>query len=337
MDSNAAGLAAARSSVAYAAGVAIAAALAALFTYLFCRRAGLSRIGAAAAGWTFARAGYFSSRVMAGHLPLLEAYPALPLLLWLVDRALAPERTRRSSILRRWLSVVRAWWRRGIRRFRLMRWRRLYFSAGVAKGAQRARAAARWFWASGWRWLIWWPMLTLIGRSTRILHLAAPDNDVAMPYSRLLALIVPGIQGWAGSGGTGGPASVQRFPNNSYFWDTASYIGILPLVAIAALVAWVYRKETDAAGEVAISRFSGSGGAHLFVAAGRSAAAFAAGHISAQPGANALYFDVLRGGGAGCGMMRHAGQVARKALLSNATWRAWRMHFADLCVRSLVY
>jgi len=69
-------------SVAYAAGVGIAAALAALFAYLYCRRAGLSEIGAAAAGWTFACAGYFSSRVMAGHLPLLEAYPALPLLLW---------------------------------------------------------------------------------------------------------------------------------------------------------------------------------------------------------------------------------------------------------------
>jgi len=56
---------------AYAPGVAMAALLAALFTYLFCRRAGLSELAAAAAGWTFACAGYFASRVMAGHLPLL--------------------------------------------------------------------------------------------------------------------------------------------------------------------------------------------------------------------------------------------------------------------------
>jgi hypothetical protein len=81
--------------VAYAAGVALAAALAAAFTFLFCRRAGLSRLGAAAAGWTFACAGFFSSRVAAGHLPLLEAYAALPLLLWAADRALASSRSRR--------------------------------------------------------------------------------------------------------------------------------------------------------------------------------------------------------------------------------------------------
>src|SRR5579862_2494653 len=54
---------------AYAIGVAIAAALAALFTYLFCKRAGLSETGSVAAGWTFACAGFFSSRVVVGHLP----------------------------------------------------------------------------------------------------------------------------------------------------------------------------------------------------------------------------------------------------------------------------
>src|SRR5450755_1861086 len=74
--------------IAFAAGVAIAALLAALFTYLYCKRAGLSEIGAVTAGWTFACAGFFASRVFAGHLPLLEAYPALPLLFWLADRAL---------------------------------------------------------------------------------------------------------------------------------------------------------------------------------------------------------------------------------------------------------
>ena len=39
----------------------------------------------------------------------------------------------------------------------------------------------------------WWPMLLLIGRSTRVLRLAVSRNDVVMPYGRLLALIVPGI------------------------------------------------------------------------------------------------------------------------------------------------
>src|SRR5439155_917964 len=74
---------------AYAPAVALAAALAALFTYLLSRRLGARPIAAAAAGFTFAAAGFFASRVMAGHLPYLEAYPALPLLLWLAERGIA--------------------------------------------------------------------------------------------------------------------------------------------------------------------------------------------------------------------------------------------------------
>ena len=70
---------------AYALGVNLAAALAALFTYMYCRRIGLTRLASASSGWTFAASGFFASRVMAGHLPLLEAYPTLPLLLWLIE------------------------------------------------------------------------------------------------------------------------------------------------------------------------------------------------------------------------------------------------------------
>src|SRR5262245_20653993 len=76
---------------AFAVGVNLAALLAALFTYAFCRRSGLAPVAAAAAAWTFACSGYFAARVLAGHLPLLEAYPALPLLLWLVERSLAAD------------------------------------------------------------------------------------------------------------------------------------------------------------------------------------------------------------------------------------------------------
>src|SRR5260370_6944247 len=64
--------------VGYAIGISLAAALAALFTYLFCRRAGLSQVGAVTAGWTFASSGYFVSGVFAGHLPLLHASPPRP-------------------------------------------------------------------------------------------------------------------------------------------------------------------------------------------------------------------------------------------------------------------
>ncbi len=80
---------------AYAVGINMAALLAALFTYLFCRRVGVRPVAAAAAGFTFACSGFFAARVMAGHLTLLEAYPALPLLLWLVEvgrQAASPRR-----------------------------------------------------------------------------------------------------------------------------------------------------------------------------------------------------------------------------------------------------
>ncbi len=217
-------------SVAFGIGVALAAALAAIFTFLYCRRAGLTRIGAATAGWTFACAGYFSSRVMAGHLPLLEAYPALPLLLWLVDRAIALKRRIDLAVLALSCTCVVAAGHPQIPAYALgtaflyALWRgRIRIAGAMALGVGLASA-------------IWWPMILLIGRSTRILHLAAPDNDIAMPWGRVLALIVPGIQGWAEPVELADKNPFTGYPNNSYFWDTASYIGILPLVAIVALL-----------------------------------------------------------------------------------------------------
>ncbi|HEY4085034.1 MAG TPA: hypothetical protein VGM43_03810 [Bryobacteraceae bacterium] len=223
-------------SVAYGLGVAIAAGLAALFAFLYCRSLGLSRIGAGAAGWTFAAAGFFSSRVMAGHLPLLEAYPSLPLLLWLSDRALL--RARRFDLgalaLATACTVVAGhpqipaysvgaaflyiWWRGRGSPLRP----RLRVTAAMLLGIGLTLAA-------------WWPMLLFIGRSTRILHLAPPDNDVFMPWSRLLALIVPGMQGWATPMDLSDQNPFTGYPNSSWFWDTASYIGLLPLIAIAGL------------------------------------------------------------------------------------------------------
>jgi hypothetical protein len=240
-------------SVAYGAGVAMAAALAALFTFLYCRRAGLTRIGAAGAGWTFACAGYFSSRVMAGHLPLLEAYPALPLLLWLVDRALAPERApcRRFDLASLALSCtcVVAAGHPQIPAYALAS--AFLYLAWRARDAGKmlvARLAVAMVLGIGLALAIWWPMLLLIGRSTRVLRLAAPDNDIAMPWGRLLALIVPGIQGWADPVTLAANNPFTGYPNNSYFWDTASYIGLLPLVAIIGLLiaSIVKRRMPDA-------------------------------------------------------------------------------------------
>jgi len=215
-------------SVAYAVGIAIAAALAALFTFLYCRRLGLTEIGAAAAGWTFACAGYFSSRVMAGHLPLLEAYPALPLLLWMVERA--DQRRFDLAALALCCTCVVAAGHPQVPAYALGS-ALLY---AVWRG--RVRVAGAMALGIGMAMGIWWPMLKLIGRSTRVLQLAAPDNDVVMPYSRLLALIVPGIHGWAEPVDLADKYPFTGFPNASYFWDTASYIGILPLMAIAGLL-----------------------------------------------------------------------------------------------------
>ncbi len=222
--------------IAFAAAVALAAALAAIFTYLFCRRVGLSNLGAISAGWTFACAGFFASRVMAGHLPMLEAYPALPLLLWLADRAVATDRVefRRRDLA--WLALAAASvalaghpqlpaYSLGAALLYLFvrgRGRRLVLSvSALALGVASTLFA-------------WWPMLLLIRRSTRVLDLAPPSNDVAMSYGRLLALIWPAKDGW--------PATLARqplfsgYPNDAYFWDTASYVGWLPLAAILFLL-----------------------------------------------------------------------------------------------------
>jgi hypothetical protein len=220
--------------VAYALGVALSATLAALFTYLFGRRIGLSRIGAAVAAWTFSCAGFFSCRVIIGALTQLEAYPALPLLLWLADRALDSDR---SSFQRRDLffiavgsACVAAAGHPQIPVYALtitllyIIWRRpdrvglrLWLAMGLGVGLTLAT---------------WWPMLLLILRSTRVLPLAASAGDVVISYHRLLGLIAPGIDGW--------PAGVRVDGHHfiappALFWDTFEYVGILPLASVTAV------------------------------------------------------------------------------------------------------
>ena len=239
-------------SLAYAPAVVMAAALSAIFTFLYCRRAGLTRIGAVAAGGTFACAGFFSSRVLAGHLPLLEAYPALPLLLWLVDRAFAPERAARHrfdlAVLAFSSACIVAAGHPQLPAYSLASallytlWQRkregLRIAGAITLGAGLALAA-------------WWPMLLLIARSTRVLRLAQADNDIVMPYARLLALIIPGIHGWPRPVELAEAHPFTGYPNFAYFWDTASYIGILPLMAITALLIAliVHRRKPDSRGK----------------------------------------------------------------------------------------
>lgn len=225
--------------VAYAAGIAMAAALAALFTFLFARRAGLSLVGGFTAAGTFACAGYFASRVMAGHLPLLEAYPALPLLLWLAERA---DKRRDLIALAVASACVAAAGHPQLPVYALVS--ALLYAIWKYRGAALVRVAGAIMLGAGLTLVVWWPMLLLIGRSMRVLRLAMPDNDIAMPYGRLLALIAPGIHGWPSGVELADTHYFDAYPNEAYFWDTASYIGILPLVAMGAMaVACMVRRR----------------------------------------------------------------------------------------------
>ena len=224
---------------AYAAGVALAAALAALFTYLYCRRAGLSAIASMCAGWTFAAAGFFAVRVITGQLSTLEAYPSLPLLLWLADRALDPRRAASQRLDLAAMAIATAvvvtaghpqipaysvgaallyigWRARGRLRFRL--WGATLLGVGAS-------------------WIAWWPMLLLIRRSTRALPLDPSPNDIPLPLHRLLGLIAPGIDGWPAGMKLAVDHPFRGYPHPSYFWDTFAYVGVLPVVAAAVLLA----------------------------------------------------------------------------------------------------
>lgn len=215
-------------------GVLLAALLSALFTYLFCRRFGLSEVASVAAGWTFASAGYFASRVFAGHLPLLEAYPSLPLLLWLADRATVPAARRRDlAALALAAGCFAVAGHPQIPAYSLAA--TVLFLAFRPGARDRFRAMAAMALGVGATLAAWWPMLLLIRRSTRVLQLNPPSNDVTLPYHRLLAFIRPGIDGWPGSLDITGTPDFHGYPSDAWFWDTTAYVGLLPI----AIIVWL--------------------------------------------------------------------------------------------------
>jgi hypothetical protein len=220
----------------YATGVYLSACLAALFTFLFCRRVGMGRVGSATAGWTFACSGYFAARVMVGHLPLLEAYPALPLLLWLAEVCI-------QARVNRWMAVKLLALGFGSMCTVLAGHPQLPVYAGVTaalyvllrsfnrRGIVVLAAMA---FGVGCAAFVLWPMLLLIGRSTRVLPLETADNDYAFPMWRLAAWLLPWTHGWSDL--------VVRNPHRpivrggeALFWDTVCYVGWLPLLAAATL------------------------------------------------------------------------------------------------------
>ncbi len=233
---------------AYAFAITLSATLAALFTFLYLRKLGLGLTSSAAAGWTFACSGYYASRVTAGHLPLLEAYPALPLLLWTIESLLqAPER---NEPLRRWIfatavssacvilaghpqlpvyslgvASLYALWRGGVRRA-IWGWGALAVGVGIAAFA-----------------LV--PMGMLISRSTRVLALAPPLNDLSMPYARLVAFFFPWRDGAPPLLDPGGSNPFHGYPSMTYFWDTVCYVGLLPWIAVVVLCCLTAKNKFD--------------------------------------------------------------------------------------------
>jgi hypothetical protein len=224
--------------VAYSAGVAIAAGLSALFTYLFCRRAGLSQIAAVAAAWTFACAGFFAARVMVGHLLTLEAYPSLVLLLWLADRATDPQRARSQRVDMLALAIATACvvvaGHPQLPAYSVAA--TLLYVTWRCRGALRARLLSAVALGGAATLVVWWPMLLLIQRSTRVLRLNPASNDIVMPYRRLLALAIPGIDGWANGAQVPPGHAFAGYSHPGYFWDTFAYTGVLPLLAVVVLV-----------------------------------------------------------------------------------------------------
>jgi hypothetical protein len=228
--------------VAFAAGVVLAASLSVLFTWCFARRLGLSPLAAATAGFTFAVSGFFASRVMVGHLPTLEVFSALPLLLWLADRAIAePAAGDTRAAWPRLLALALASGCLVLAGHPQLVVYALAVAAlyvgvmGSRKRAALATAAAGL--GLGCASVVQIPMLLLVGRSTRVLDLDRAANDWPMPYERLLAFFFPWRDGW--------PRLVRHSPNQplrlanvTLYWDTVNYLGLLPWLALLGLVAF---------------------------------------------------------------------------------------------------
>jgi len=222
---------------AYALGVNLAAGLAALFMYLYCRRIGLAPVPAASSGWTFAASGFFASRTMAGHLPLLEAYPALPLLLWLIETTLQePSSSRRFKLRLLALSVACACivmaGHPQLPAYALVT--AVLYLLYRTRDARALKPLGAITLGIGSAGFVLWPMFQLVCRSTRLLPLDAPQNDISFPYGRLATYLFPWKDGFPDPFGT--TLTFTHYPNTAYFWDTVCYVGWLPLLALTFLM-----------------------------------------------------------------------------------------------------
>ena len=261
---------------AFAVGVALAAASRRLSSRTFsageraCARCGGSVPPPAG---RFACAGYFTSRVAGGHLVLLEAYCRAAHLLLVADRTRSlagpgePPETWDLGALAAVARLSSPHWR-GIRRFRLtLRWeRRCCILLLRTRGRLRAhghghRDRSHGVGATMGRVVA--DASSLIGRSTRLLALSASrQTDIYMPYGRLLAFFTALRQGQVLPAGFGSlrPAAIpSAIPTQLYLRDTASYVGLLPLLARPCRVIGLVHCKPIAPAHLAVD-FSGRGG-----------------------------------------------------------------------------
>lgn len=230
--------------IGYGVGVVLAGTLAGWFTYLYSRTLGLSFPGALLAGWSFAACTYFVSRVAAGHLPLLEAYMALPLLLWLAEKWVRLPSTA-SAAQYRWIAGGTAL---ATLAMVLSGHPQLPFYAVLVMGVYLlARAPLRRSLAlfpavgfgAGLALFAWWPMLALIRRSTRVLELERAGNDVPLYPELALDFVYPLLSRMFAEAGSL-PERLAQLPAAA-LWDSSVYTGVLAPLAVVAVVVALFR------------------------------------------------------------------------------------------------
>ncbi len=231
---------------AYAIVVLISALLSAVFTYLYTRKCGLNPVASAASGWTFACSGFFASRIWVGHLSLIESFFSLPLLLWLTESFFSHKQGEKQSsiffvaiVLSTFLislsghpqipfyaivtTVLYVLWKeRSSRSYILL--------AGMASGILSSL-------------VLWYPFIRLVLRSTRVLNLNPPENNIFFPYGRLKAFLLPWADGWTGLPSRGATDTFTKYPNNGFFWDTICYCGVMPLIMILLVALFYFFKK----------------------------------------------------------------------------------------------
>ena len=240
--------------VAFTVSVIASALLAAVFTFLLCRRLEISRIGSAAAGWTFACCGFYASRIPAGHLPLLEVYPSLPALLWLMDRALAPRegrdassRSRSDGSLIALALTTTCFCLAGHPQLTVysLAVTSVYALVRAPTFSRAALGLCSMALGVGISGFALYPMALLTARSTRVLPLAQASNDIAMPYGRLAALLFPWRDGVGRGVSHASAVAFHGYPSSAYYWDTVWYVGWEPCVAAVGLIVFAALRRTQ--------------------------------------------------------------------------------------------